>query len=96
MESVLKELFFKGCGIKNNSQKAYNEESNLVSLLDKNQDKLKSLLNEECRERLEKLIACYDELLLLNEGVAFESGFRLGGRIVMEIFFGEKAFDFTE
>ena len=96
MESVLKEMFFKGCGIKNDSKKASIEELELVKLLEKNLDKLKALLEDEGKCRLEKLTACYDELSLLSECKAFVSGFRLGGRIIMEIFFGEKAFDFTE
>ena len=96
MESVLKELYFKGCGIKSDSKKAYNEELELVRLLDKNQQKLNVLLKDEGKLRLEKLSTCYDELSLLTESKAFVSGFRLGGRIIMEIFFGDKGFDFTE
>jgi len=96
MESVLKELFFKGCGTKNNSKKASDEELELVNLLEKNQEKLKVMLSDEALICLEKLTTCYDELSLLSEGQAFISGFRLGARIVMEVFFGEENFALIE
>lgn len=96
MENLLKELYYKGCGIKSDSAKASDEEKELLRLLDSNQTKLEKLLDDEGKLRFEKFKDCYDELSLFTECQQFISGFRLGGRMVMEIFFGDKNFDFAE
>lgn len=96
MEKLLRELFYKGCGIKNDSRKAFDEEKELLHLLDLNQTRLENLLDDEGKLRFEKFKDCYDELSLLTECQQFISGFRLGARIVMEVFFGEENFALIE
>lgn len=88
MENLLQQLYYNNIGIKNNSRKAFNEELEAVQLLERNQEKLKSILNTEQVELLEKLTNSFDELSTITNQEAFISGFRLGGKIAIEIFCG--------
>ncbi len=56
----------------------------LVSLIDKNYDKLTDTLSEEQKELLEKYDDAVDEMHSISEQTAFQYGFSLGVRLMTE------------
>lgn len=60
------------------------EEAELVDLIDRNRSKLLDRLTEEEKAMFEKYEDVAQELYSLNAKQAFEYGFKLGTRIVIE------------
>lgn len=58
--------------------------NNLMSLLERNREKLSSGLTEAQMETFQKYMDCSDEYLLRMLELAFCDGFSLGGKLVME------------
>lgn len=56
----------------------------LLSLMGKNRDKLTDTLTEQQKETLEKYDDTVNEIHFLSEQAAFQCGFSLGVRIIME------------
>lgn len=88
MESLIEEMFKCGFDLKSDGSQLSNEEAELVRFIEKHKEKLAKLLRKEENEILEKLIDCQDEYWAGCCREEFISGFRLGGRLVMEIIFG--------
>ena len=59
----------------------------LLSLVDKNRDKLNGVLTQQLKERLEKYCDAADELHAITEQAAFGYGFSLGVRLMAESVF---------
>ena len=57
---------------------------NLLSLMGKNRDKLSETLTEQQKETLEKYDAAVNEMHSITEQAAFQYGFSLGVRLMME------------
>lgn len=88
MKSLLEEMHRNNFSLKNDSQSSFKEHGKLLELIETNIGKLKPLLDDAGKERLESLVDCQQELLSLCCRDEFITGFRLGGRIVMEILLG--------
>lgn len=96
MESFLKEMYHRGFGIKNNSRTVSKEEQKLFRIAEEDKEKLKSTLNEEQIKQFEKFMVSYGNFRYASECNEFISGFRLGSRIIMEIFFGDASFELSD
>lgn len=94
MKSILEELYSANFTLQNDSRKVFSEECVLSRLATANEEKLKESLNTDQRVVLEKLIDCHADYRYHCCKEEFISGFRLGGRLVMEILFGEMDTEF--
>ena len=81
-------MFYQRFSLGNDSVKHQKQLQELSSLLERNEEKLKAQLNIEEQEVFEKYLDCINEIRALECCDEFLTGFRLGGRIVMEIIFG--------
>ena len=79
MKETLSELW------KNNSSaNADEQEQQLLGYIERHFTSLKGSLDEKGREALQKLVDCYDELLLHDCEQAFIQGFSLATKILVE------------
>lgn len=88
MKSLLADMYYQRVRLKNDSIKYQKTMCELSELIGRNERNLKARLNEEEKELFEKYLGCTNELSSLECCNEFLTGFRLGGRIVMEIVFG--------
>ncbi|MBR6738101.1 MAG: hypothetical protein IKL99_00345 [Oscillospiraceae bacterium] len=58
----------------------------LETLLAENRRRLEEDLNEEQKQRWERVLECFEEYLFLLGGEAFERGFTIGTRLTAETF----------
>lgn len=92
MKSLLGELFDRNLKPKNDSQERFRSACELTGLIERHEKRLKELLGEEGLETLEKYLDCSREMNFMDNREEFIAGFRLGGRIVIEILFGTEDF----
>jgi hypothetical protein len=79
MKETLSELW------KNNSSaNADEQEQQLLGYIERHFTSLQGSLDEKGRETLQKLVDCYDELLLRDCEQAFIQGFSLATKILIE------------
>lgn len=88
MKSLLADMYYQRVRLKNDSMKHQKELCEISALIERNERDLKTRLNDEEKELFEKYLDCTNELSSLECCNEFLTGFRLGGRIVMEIVFG--------
>lgn len=88
MESLLEELYYRGFNLKFGTEERRKRMLELSALIERHEKAMKDLLGDSGSELWEKYADCCDELSRLSYLTEFVAGFRLGGRIVMEIFFG--------
>lgn len=88
MKSLLEELYCQKFGLKNDSVLYQKELRDLSSLIEKNASELKARLDVEEQEIFDKYLECTNERSSLERYHEFLTGFRLGGRMIMEIIFG--------
>ena len=86
MTSMLEELWFGNI----EPQAVYLENDNhiskLLTLIDKNRDKLNDTLTEQQKELLEKYESAVKDFNCDAEAAAFEYGFSLGVRLIIDCF----------
>ena len=81
--SILQELWYGN--IRPNEDKAItDEEKELVELIAKHHETLSSYLKNEDLEVFEKYVDCFTEYASLIEAQAFEIGFRLALKLLMD------------
>lgn len=56
-----------------------------LRLVTRNEEKLKATLADEQKELLARYTESVQELQSITECIIFQTGFRLGGRIIMEV-----------
>ncbi len=88
MKSLLEDMYYGGFSLKNDSIKYQKRLCELSALIDRNEQELKSRLNAEEQELFEKYLDCTNEMISFENCDEFLAGFRLGGRLIMEIVFG--------
>lgn len=88
MKSLLEDMYDRNFGLQNDSVKHRKKATELSALIERHETDLKSRLNDEERNIFDKYLDCTSELNSLEFCSEFISGFRLGGRIVMEMIFG--------
>ena len=89
MKSLLTDMYYhQRVRLKNDSVKRQKKLCELSALIDRNEQDLKARLNDEEQKLFEKYRDCVNELTSLEYCNEFLTGFRLGGRMIMEIVFG--------
>ena len=84
MKDTLKNLWYGNIAPQSNEHINAEEIKELAAYLEKHRADIKDVLNDADRESLQKLMDCYDELLLLECENAFAQGFSLAVRILLE------------
>ena len=88
MESLLEELYYGGFNLSFCNEERRKKMLELSARMNRHENALKGLLGDSGCEIWEKYLDCSDNLERLSNVNEFVAGFRLGGRMVMEIFFG--------
>ena len=85
MRSILEELFYGNLCPNTDCRSQDKETKQLMGYIADHHDNLRSTLNEQQKELLEKFDDCYNELVDINEREIFAYAFRLGMRITIEV-----------
>ena len=86
--TVLEQLFDGGINPMERFVKRNPQIDNLVELIERNEEALKSTLTEKQKETPEKLLDAESELSTLTERNSFRTGFILAVRIMVEVMDG--------
>ena len=85
MRSILEELFYGNLCPNTDCRSQDKETKQLMGYIADHHDNLRSTLNEQQKELLEKFDDCYNELVDINEREIFAYAFRLGMKITIEV-----------
>lgn len=88
--SILEDLWFGNISPWERPFKKDSEYAELLTLVIRHQDDLKSRLNDEEKAIFEKYADCTTEMHDMAERVAFTKGFTLGVKIIIEVLMSEK------
>ena len=83
--SMLEEIWTCGLTYKDRPVKSGSALERTLCLYAKNQDKLKGMLSEEQNEQYKKTIDAFNDVIAVTEEEAFELGFTLGVRLMMDV-----------
>lgn len=96
MDSILKELYNSGFSLQSDSLSEQKKTQTLNEYLNRHEKDLNALLDETGKEIFQKYRDCSRELKMESDCDNFISGFRLGGRIVIEIIFGKATIELED
>ena len=85
MRYILEELFYGNLCPNTDCRSQDKETKQLMGYIADHHNNLRSTLNEQQKELLEKFDDCYNELVDINEREIFAYAFRLGMRITIEV-----------
>ena len=85
MRALLEELWYGNVYPQEQSTEHNSEIKELISLMGKNREILSSALTAEQNLTLEKYDDCLNEMNSIIEKEVFAYGFRLGGRLMLEV-----------
>ena len=85
MRALLEELWYGNVYPQEQSTEHNSEIKELISLMGKNREILSSALTAEQNLTLEKYDNCLNEMNSIIEKEVFAYGFRLGGRLMLEV-----------
>ena len=85
MRNLLEELWYGNVCPQDQSTEHNSEIKELISLMGKNREILSSALTAEHNLTLEKYDNCLNEMNSIIEKEVFAYGFRLGGRLMLEV-----------
>ena len=85
MRSILEELFYGNICPNTDCRIHDKETKQLMGYIADHHDNLRSTLNEQQKEILEKFDICYNELIDINEREIFTYAFKLGARIMLAV-----------
>lgn len=85
MRSILEELFYGNICPNTDCRIHDKETKQLMGYIADHHDNLRSTLNEQQKEILEKFDDCYNELIDINEREIFTYAFKLGARIMLAV-----------
>ena len=85
MRTLLEELWYGNVYPQEQSTEHNSEIKELISLMGKNREILSSALTSEQNLTLEKYDNCLNEMNSIIEKEVFAYGFRLGGRLMLEV-----------
>ena len=88
MRTLLEELWYGNVYPQEQSTKNNREVKELISLMGKNREELSATFTNEQKVTLEKYDDCVNEMYSIIEREAFTYGFRLGGRLMLEMLTG--------
>ncbi|MBQ5602536.1 MAG: hypothetical protein IIU77_06925 [Clostridia bacterium] len=87
MVKMLGELWYGNISPFENTLRDNARIKELLNLAVRNSEKLRETLTQVQKETLEKYEDCMNEMSALSEKEIFEYGFRLGARIMVEVFY---------
>lgn len=85
MRTLLEELWYGNAYPQEQSTEHNSEIKELISLMGKNRELLSSALTAEQNLTLEKYDDCINEMNSIIEREVYAYGFRLGGRLMLEV-----------
>ena len=85
MRTLLEELWYGNVYPQEQSTEHNSEIKELINLMGKNRELLSSALTAEQNLTLEKYDDCLNEMNSIIEKEVFAYGFRLGGRLMLEV-----------
>ena len=85
MRTLLEELWYGNVYPQEQSTEHNSEIKELINLMGKNRELLSSALTAEQNLTLEKYDDCVNEMNSIIEKEVFAYGFRLGGRLMLEV-----------
>ena len=88
MRTLLEELWYSNVYPQEQSTEHNSEIKEFISLMGKNRELLSSALTAEQNLTLEKYDDCVNEMNAIIEKEVFAYGFRLGGRLMIEVLTG--------
>ena len=88
MRTLLEELWYGNVYPQEQSTEHNSEIKELISLMGKNRELLSSALTSEQNLTLEKYDDCVNEMNSIIEKEVFAYGFRLGGKLMLEVLTG--------
>ena len=83
--SMLEEIWSRGLVYKDRPVKSGSALERTLCVYAKNQDKLKGMLSEEQNEQYKKTIDSFNDVVSVTEEEAFELGFTLAARLMMDV-----------
>ncbi|MCQ4022406.1 MULTISPECIES: DUF6809 family protein [unclassified Ruminococcus] len=93
MRSLLEALYFGHFDLKVDGEDCQQEKKQIESRLDELEPKVEAMLGDEGKALFKEYADAYNELTSCENADGFIMGFRLGGRMVMEIIFGAEKLD---
>ena len=87
MRSILNELWYGNVSPFEQCTRGDKRLKELLKLVAQNREELGETLTDKQKETLEKFEDCMNEMSALSEKEIFEYGFRLGARIMVEVFY---------
>ena len=86
MKNMLEELWYGNICPSDDCRATTKETKELMKYIAEHHDNLYATLNEKQKETLEKFDECYAELTDINERDIFVYAFRLGAKMMLEVF----------
>ena len=83
--SMLDEIWTCGLSYKDRPVKSGSALERTLCLYTKNQNKLKAMLSEEQAEQYQKTMDAFNDVVAQSEVEAFELGFTLAARLIMDV-----------
>ena len=83
--SILEKLWYGEVEPSEYDVSSCEEYKKLLSLIDRNEEKLLATMTDEQKELFDKYMECVEELQSLADCTLFQSSFKLGGRIMAEV-----------
>ena len=83
--SMLDEIWTCGLSYKDRPVKAGSALERTLCLYTQNQNKLKAMLTEEQAEQYQKTMDAFNEVVAVTEEEAFELGFTLAARLMIDV-----------
>ena len=85
---ILEELWYGNVRPSQRATAPSSKEAELIGLLSRNEQELLPLLSDQARKAYDKLRENQEEMNCLNESEAFQKGFHIGAKIMMEVMEG--------
>lgn len=92
MRSLLEALYFGSFDLKE-GEDCQQEKQQIYNRINRLETQVESMLNDEGKTLFRRYAETYNNLMSCENADEFIIGFRLGGRMVMEIFFGAEKLD---
>ena len=83
--SMLDEIWTCGLSYKDRPVKSGSALERTLCMYTKNQNKLKAMLSEEQAEQYQKTMDAFNDVVAQSEVEAFELGFTLAARLIMDV-----------
>ena len=83
--SILEKLWYGEVEPSEYDVSSYEEYKKLLSLIDRNEEKLRATMTDEQKELFDKYMECVVDHQALAECMLFQHSFKLGARIMAEV-----------